>query len=91
MKVPALKKEEAPEVSGDEATPAIEISNEELETLLLSIKGLGEKKLKKILTTFNHNELVAILEVEPRALEDIKTIDSKLVEKIIEAWNEYRA
>ena len=94
MKVPALKKEEAPEVSGDEAaatTLPIEISNEELEALLLSIKGLGKKKLAKILDHYNHDNLVKQLEQEPRALEDIKNIDAKLVEKIIETWNEFKA
>jgi hypothetical protein len=47
MKVPLLKKEEAPEVSGDEASLAIDITNEELEELLLSVRGLGKKKLAK--------------------------------------------
>jgi glutathione synthase/RimK-type ligase-like ATP-grasp enzyme/DNA uptake protein ComE-like DNA-binding protein len=90
MKVPALKVEEAPEVSGDEATEAINISDEELEKLLLSIKGLGKKKLSKILSQFNHAELVNTLEIEPRVLGDIKSIDGKLVEKIVEAWDSYK-
>jgi hypothetical protein len=91
MKVPALKVEEAPEVSGDEATDiVIEISNEILENLLLSIKGLGKKKLSKILSRFSHEELVQTLEVEPRVLGDIKSIDAKLVKKIIEAWDSYK-
>jgi DNA uptake protein ComE-like DNA-binding protein len=90
MKVPALKTEEAPEVSGDEATESIEISNEALEDLLLSIKGLGKKKLSKILSRFEHTELVNIIEIEPRVLEDIKSIDSKLVERIVEAWSSYK-
>jgi len=90
MKVPLLKKEEAPEVSGDEASEAIEISNEELEALLLSIKGLGKKKLSKILSRYNHSELIIILDREPRILEDIKNVDSKMVDKIVKAWNEYK-
>ena len=90
MKVPLLKKEEAPEVSGDEASEAIEISNEALEALLLSIKGLGKKKLSKILAIYNHVEFIKIIEIEPRALEDIKSVDSKMVDKIVEAWNGYK-
>ncbi len=43
-----------PEISGDEGSPEVEkhidISNEELERLLLSVKGLGKKKLSKILS-----------------------------------------
>jgi len=90
MKVPLLKKEEAPEVSGDEASEAINISNEELEKLLLSIKGIGKKKLEKILSRYTHSELIIILDREPRVLLDIKNIDMKIVDRIIEAWSEYK-
>ena len=90
MKVPLLKKEEAPEITGDESAQLIEIGDEELEALLLSIKGLGKKKLSKILSRFNHAELINILEIEPRVLEDIKSIDEKLVKKILKAWNSYK-
>ena len=90
MKVPALKTEEAPEVSADESSSNIELSDEELESLLLTIKGLGKKKLKKILKRFNHPELIALLEVEPRALTDIKSINNELVDNIVEAWNNYK-
>ena len=90
MKVPLLKKEEAPEVSGDEASEAINISNEELEKLLLSIKGLGKKKLGKILSRYTHSELIIILDREPRALLDIKNIDMKMVDRIIEVWSKYK-
>lgn len=90
MKVPALKKEVAPEISGDEATLEIEIADEELEKLLLSIKGLGKKKLERILDTYSHKELVNILETDPEVLKDIKKIDRELVIKIIETWTEYK-
>jgi len=91
MKVPLLKKEEAPEVSGDEATEAITITDKELEALLLSIKGFGKKKLSKILTYFNsHSNLIETLEREPRALENVKTIDVKMVAKISKVWAEYK-
>jgi glutathione synthase/RimK-type ligase-like ATP-grasp enzyme len=90
MKVPALKIEEAPEVSDDESSSSIEISDEALESLILSVKGVGKKKLKRILKKFNHAELIATLEVEPRVLEDIKTINSNLVERLIEAWKNYK-
>jgi len=46
-----------PEISGDEGSPEVEkhidISNEELERLLLSVKGLGKKKLSKILSRYS--------------------------------------
>jgi len=90
MKVPALKVEEAPEVSADESSSNIELSEEELESLLLTVKGLGKKKLKKILKRFTHAELIAVLEIEPRVLTDIKTVNDDLVDNIIEAWNNYK-
>lgn len=90
MKVPALKTEEAPEVSDDESSSTIEISDEELEKLLLSVKGLGKKKLKKILKKLTHAQIIALLEVEPRVLSDIKSINDKLVDNIIETWNSYK-
>ena len=68
----------------------VHLSDEELESLLLSVKGLGNKKLKKILKRFNHSELIALLEVEPRALTDIKSINDDLVDNIVEAWNNYK-
>ncbi len=90
MKVPTLKIEAEPQVSGDEATPVFEVTNEELENLLLSIKGLGKKKLKKILAKFDHLELIALLEVEPRALADVKSIEPEMAEKVLSAWREFK-
>ena len=91
MKVPMLKKSKAPEVSGDEASENVNISNEELEELLLSTKGVGKKKLNKILTYYEHKEVVSLLDREPRALENIKGINRKIVDRIIQIWNEYKA
>lgn len=90
MKVPALKQEKEPEVSSDESSSNIELSDEELESLLLTVKGLGKKKLKKILKKFTHTELIATLEVEPKVLTNIKNIDSKLVDDIINMWETHK-
>ncbi len=90
MKVPALKKEEAPIVSEDESTPAVEISNDDLETLLTSVKGIGKKKLKKLTDRFSHQAIVNILEYEPKVLKDIKGIYDDTVEGIMEVWNGYK-
>ena len=91
MKVPLLKKEEAPEVSGDEASEVIEITNEELEKLLLSIKGIGKKKLAKIVTYFgSHANIIEMLQREPRALGNVKSINIKIAERVAEAWENYK-
>ncbi|HHH19894.1 MAG TPA: hypothetical protein ENK86_05250 [Campylobacterales bacterium] len=86
MKVPALKEEEAPEISGDETSLDLEISDEQLEALLLSIKGLGKKKLTTILDHYSHSEIINILETEPMLLKEVKRVDTKLIEKISDAW-----
>ncbi len=91
MKVPALKKESAPEISGDEASPHPEITNESLEEMLLSIKGVGQKKLKKLLKRFSHAELIHILEVEPKILTEIKNINHELAQKIADSWQAFKA
>jgi glutathione synthase/RimK-type ligase-like ATP-grasp enzyme len=90
MKVPALKKDEAPKPSGDEASPAVDIADNELEELLLTVDNLSEKKLSKILNFYNHKELINILEMEPRALANIKGIKVKLVEKITAVWDKFK-
>jgi DNA uptake protein ComE-like DNA-binding protein len=89
MKVPLLKREEAPEVSGDEASSAIDITHEELEELLLSVRGIGKKKLSRIFAYFNYEELVNILEREPKSLANIKGINIKLVKRVEEAWSNH--
>jgi len=48
---------------------SIDISNEDLEDLLLSVKGVGKKKLSKILSFYSHKELIEVLEKEPRVWE----------------------
>ncbi len=90
MKVPALKKEEAPVVSEDESTPAVEISNDDLETLLTSAKGIGKKKLKKLTDRFSHQAIINILEYEPKILKDVKGIYDSTIDNIMEVWNNYK-
>jgi len=90
MKVPALKKEEAPIVSEDESTPAVEISNDNLETLLTSIDGIGKKKLKKLTDRFSHQAIVNILESEPKILKEIKGIKDNVIENLMDVWERYK-
>ncbi len=90
MKVPALKRDEAPVVSEDESTPTFDISNEDLEELLTSVKGIGQKKLKKLTDRFSHQAIINILEYEPKILKDIKGIYDDTIEGIMEVWNGYK-
>jgi len=90
MKVPALKENEAPIASEDESIPSVEISNDDLEALLLSVKGFGKKKLNKVLGRFSHQAIVNILELDPKVLQDIKGMDDELLVSILEAWNDFK-
>lgn len=104
MKVPALKKEEAPEVSQDEASYAekvtevievlekepVKISKKELDKLLLSVEGIGKKKLARIRKEYKQKELIQLLEIEPKALEGVKGINEKAVKKVIKAWKKFK-
>jgi len=90
MKVPALKKNEAPVISEDESTPAVKISNEDLEKLLLSVDGIGKKKLKKLTDYFSHQAIVNILESEPKILKEIKGIKESVIKDLMIVWNRYK-
>jgi len=90
MKVPALKNMVAPVATEDESTPVVEISNEDLEELLTSVKGIGQKKLNKLIDRFSHQAIVNILEYEPKVLKDIKGIYDDTVEGLMEVWNGYK-
>ena len=90
MKVPALKSSVAPVASEDESTPVVEITNEDLEELLTSVKGIGQKKLNKLKDRFSHQAIVNILEYEPKVLKDIKGIYDDTIESVMEVWESYK-
>jgi len=90
MRVPALKKEKVPPIDGDESSPLPQLDKEELSALLLSVKGLGNKKLKRIFKRFEVDELIRVLETEPRILSDLKKIDEELIDRITLAWKRFK-
>jgi hypothetical protein len=90
MKVPMLKKNEAPVASEEESLPAVKISNEDLEELLTSVKGIGNKKLKKMTKRFSHLAIINILENEPKVLKDIKGVKENTIEKLVAVWDSYK-
>ena len=61
-----------------------------METLLTSVKGIGNKKLKKLTDRFSHQAIVNILEYEPKVLKDIKGIYDDTIEGLMEVWNGYK-
>ncbi len=89
MKVKNLKDEKEPMVGGDEAPKEIKLSQKEVEKFLKSVKGLGAKKVKKILDEVKPSKLVKLLNFDQDELYKIKGISEKLAKKIIEKWNEF--
>jgi exodeoxyribonuclease V alpha subunit len=53
-------------------------------------KGIGPKTAKKITEHFGH-ETLTILDTDPERLNDIPTLGRKLVNQIIESWQEQRS
>ena len=76
--------------SGDEASPEIVITKEDLEELFASVSGLGAKKIEKIFETFSEDEIVENLEFTPKRFSDIKGIKDKIINKIVKAWVEFK-
>ena len=72
--------------SGDEASPEIIITKEDLEGMFEGVSGLGAKKIVDIFEEFSEDEIVENLEFDSTRFSQIKGIKGKTVEKIIKAW-----
>ena len=67
------------------------VTKEELKKVLISVDGLGIKKFEKIIEEIGEvEEVVGVLEQSPSILLNIKGFTSKLVEKIENAWEEFK-
>ena len=80
-----------PEPTNDESAESnadeLRISTEELGEFLTSIKGIGEKKVKKIIEYFGDaEEVVGVIHQNPTILKEVKGITSDLTKKIKKAW-----
>lgn len=93
MKVPNLKKEDAPS-SDNEDEEIIEtplISEKDLKKLLTSVDGIGDKKYTKIIEEIGSvEEVVGILHQSPSLLLNIKGITEKLIKKITKKFEEFK-
>ncbi|SFV60051.1 Ribosomal protein S6 glutaminyl transferase [hydrothermal vent metagenome] len=66
----------------------LEVTEEELSDFLTSIKGIGKKKVKKLLKHFGSvDDVVTVLHQKPTRLKEIKGFDAKLIKKVKKAWN----
>ncbi|MEA1917333.1 MAG: helix-hairpin-helix domain-containing protein [Campylobacterota bacterium] len=89
-----IKKSEAPHPTGGEeqesaATIAITYSQEELIELLTAIKGIGEKKVLKLIDYFGGvDDVVGILNQNPEILADVKGLSSKDAKRVAKYWLE---
>ncbi|WP_151900160.1 helix-hairpin-helix domain-containing protein [Sulfurimonas sp. NW15] len=83
VEVPKPTKDESQESFSDE----VKITQEELSDFLTSVKGIGKKKVKKIVEHFGDvDEVIGVLHQNPNMLTEIKGITEKLVKKIKKAW-----
>jgi len=93
MKVPNLKKEEAP-LSNNEDSEILEtvtMSDKELKKLLKSVEGIGEKKYNRIIEEIGSpEEVLGVLEQSPSILLNIKGITKKIISKLIEKFDEFK-
>ena len=93
MKVPNLKKEDAPSVDNEdeEIVETIMMTKKELKTLLKSVDGIGDKKFDRIIEEIGSvEEVVGILHQSPSILLNIKGITESLIEKITKKFEEFK-
>jgi len=89
------KKDNIPNPKGvDEANEIQEmfkISQKELEKFLLSVDGIGKKKVKNIFENIgSSDEVVGILEQNPKILTNIDGLTKKLIDNIENSWKEFK-
>ncbi|MEA3314575.1 MAG: hypothetical protein U9Q30_01800 [Campylobacterota bacterium] len=75
----------------NEIKQALQISKDELEEFLLSINGIGKKKIDSIYKTFgNSDEVVGILNQNPMILTNVKGLTKNLIDDIETNWKEFK-
>ncbi len=85
------KKKDVPNPTNDESNESSEqiakITNEELSDFLISVDGIGKKKVDRIVEYFGDaDEVVGVIHQNPSILTEVKGITKKLVLKIEKAW-----
>jgi len=67
------------------------VSKKELKEVLISVKGIGNKKYDRIIKEIgNKEEVVGVLEQSPSILLNIKGFTKNLVKKIEKKWEEFK-
>ena len=94
MKVKGLKKSSIPHPTGEDAqsiqtTPQFTL--DELKDFFISVDGIGEKKLERIIQNFqDEDEIIGILEQSASIFLEIKGFTKKLIDKISNKWDEFK-
>jgi len=77
--------------SDESALNANDVTDEEMvEFLSSSAKSFGKKKAKKALEAHGKEEIMNMLENEPKNLLDIKGIKEKTIKKLVDAWSTFK-
>ena len=90
MKVENIQEEEAPQISADETESKMKIDKDEFKKVITSVKGIGNKKAKRLLDAYGKEGVIDIIEHEPEMLSSIKGITNKIIEKLVKKWKEYK-
>ena len=83
--------QDIPSPTSDESSESImqesKITQDELSDFLTSVKGIGSKKVKRIVDYFgNADEVVGVLHQNSSVLGNVKGITKELVSKLEKAW-----
>lgn len=87
--------EEAMEIGNDESDESeeadISITEYDIQAMLLSIKGIGNKKLEKLTEEFSMIEIIEALENDCKAFEkSFGWFTDKMSEKLSKTWKEFK-
>ncbi|MCF6340813.1 MAG: hypothetical protein L3J10_08735 [Sulfurimonas sp.] len=93
IKCPSAK--ESPNPTGDESEESIaeaaKYSTKEISEFLITVNGVGKKKVKKIMNHFeNVEKLVGTLEQNSMLISEVKGVCEKLAKKVGKAWKKYK-
>ncbi len=85
-----VENDQALKDSDESALNAEDLSDEDMAAFLSSAKGFGKKKAAAALETHGKEEIMNMLENEPKSLLDIKGIKEKTMKKMVEAWSTFK-
>ena len=69
--------------------PSVSFNESQIRAMLGEVKGVGDKMIDDILTTFGATGVVEALNTEPEQLCVVKNLKAKKLEKIVDHWQNF--